>query len=149
MRNRPGTATTSYRTLLPRGHPSMFRTVMSLPSLTCLMAATATGTPVLSVVDFSGGGLLVQAAEPFPLGSVVHLRLWAADAGRFGTFAFRCLHAHRTDGPGQTRAHISALVFVHPLDERTRRILAGLGHPGRRPLPRGRRVLRFTGGANR
>jgi hypothetical protein len=116
---------------------------MSLPSPTRLTAATATGTPTLSIIDCSVGGLLVQATEPFPIGSVVHLRLSTADGGACGTFALRCLHAHRTVGPD----HVPALVFIHPPDGRTRDLLTGLGHAGRPQPPReSRRLLRFTGG---
>ncbi|MCC7043699.1 MAG: hypothetical protein IT183_07550 [Acidobacteria bacterium] len=122
---------------------------MSLPSPTRLRAATATGVPTLSVIDFSLGGLLVQATEPFRVGSVVHLQL-STEGGPCGTFALRCLHAHRTLGPDQTPAHISALVFVHPLDDRTVGLVAGLErtvHHRHQQQPRnGRRVLRFTSG---
>jgi hypothetical protein len=123
---------------------------MSLPSHARLRAATTTGVPALSVIDFSLGGLLVQATEPFRVGSVVHLQLSTADGGPCGTFALRCLHTHRAVGPDQTPAHISALVFVHPLDDRTVRLVAGLGHTvhhRHQQQPRnGRRVLRFTSG---
>ncbi len=109
-----------------------------------LRAMTATGTPALSVVDVSVGGLLVQAAEPFPIGAVVHLQL-SVPGNPLGTFALRCLHAHRTVAPDRTTAHISALVFEHRPDERTRETLAGLGAPERAAPPSGsRRILRFA-----
>lgn len=93
-----------------------------------LLAATASGSPALSVVDFSTGGLLVEAPIPFDIGTVVHLRLSSFDGASCGTFALRCLHAHRTAGIDRETAHLSALVFVDPLDVRTRALLAGSGH---------------------
>lgn len=110
-----------------------------------LHAATVSGAPALSVVDFSTGGLLVEAPIPFDIGAVVHLRLSTADGVPCGTFALRCLHTHRTDGADRTPAHISALVFIHPLDVRTRALLAGPGHaPDREQAPESPRVLRFA-----
>ena len=109
-----------------------------------LHAATVTGAPALSVVDFSTGGLLVEAPIPFDIGAVVHLRLSTADGAPCGTFALRCLHAHRT-GADRTPAHLSALVFLHPLDVRTRALLAGPGHaPDFEQACDSPRVLRFA-----
>lgn len=123
---------------------------LPLPPATRLRAATATGVPTVSVIDFSRGGLLVQAAEPFRVGAVVHLQLSSADGGPGGTFALRCLHAHRAPGPDQTPGHISALVFVDPLDGRTARRVAGLDlappHRAQQQPRSGRRALRFTSG---
>jgi hypothetical protein len=97
-----------------------------------LRAATTTGTPVLTVIDFSLGGLLVQASEAFEIGSVVHLTLSAGEEAPVGSFALRCLHAHRTSTSSRTESHISALVFVYPPDERTAALLSRLGQS--RPL---------------
>lgn len=116
-----------------------------LPSPARLRAATATGTPPLSVIDASVGGLLVEADNPFDIGSVVHLQLSTPDGSLCGTFALRCLHTHRAVGRDQTPTHVSALVFVHPPDDRTRDVLSGLGHPVRARRPGdGRRHLRLA-----
>ena len=105
---------------------------MSQPFTERLRAAAATGTPpTLSVIDFSLGGLLVQAEQPFELGSIVRLMLSTADGTTIGTFSLRCLHAHRTAASNATgaEAHISALVFADPLDELTADLLVSLAAP--------------------
>lgn len=96
------------------------------------------------MTDFSIGGLLVQAAEALEIGAVVHIALSTADDGPIGTFAMRCLHAHRT-GADQGVQHISALVFVDALDERTIGTLTRLAAP--KPVDRlaeSRRHLRLA-----
>jgi hypothetical protein len=119
--------------------------VIPLPSLHRLTATTATGLPVLSVVDYSIGGLLVEASEPFGVGSVAHLHLSTPDGRVNGTFALRCLHTHRTIGPEQAVTHISALVFVHPLDEVTREALSSPGPAERDHVPaESRHLLRLV-----
>ena len=75
-------------------------------------------------MDFSIGGLLVEAATPFDIGSEVHLRLATASGVFAGTFALRCLHTHRSSTRADGTRHISALVFVHPPDA----ILETLAH---------------------
>lgn len=110
-----------------------------------LTATTATGLPVLSVVDFSVGGLLVEASEPFDVGAVAHLHLATPDGRVNGTFALRCLHTHRTIGPEQAVAHISALVFVHPLDAATHEALSRPGPASRDAGPGdSRQILRLV-----
>jgi hypothetical protein len=91
-----------------------------------LQATTATGAPVLEVVDASSGGLLVGGTEPFVVGTVVHVRLTRLDHDLDGTFAFRCVHVHRTTASDQRDRFISALVFVHEPDRRTREALMRL-----------------------
>lgn len=98
-----------------------------MPSPSLLNAAIATGSPSLTVIDVSSGGLLVQASEPLPIGAVVQLHLSLRDGSLDGTFGLRCLHTHRSTLPEQPTTHVSALVFVHPLDDSTREKLERLG----------------------
>ena len=118
---------------------------MSFPLTHRLTAATPTGTPALSVIDFSIGGLLVEAPEPFEIGSTVHLHLATTDGRLSGTFALRCLHTHPTIG-GDRAPHLSALVFAHPLDDAARDALIQLESTGGdEPTPGPRRALRLVG----
>jgi hypothetical protein len=107
---------------------------------TRLRAATASGSPALSVIDFSLGGILVEAEEPFEIGALIHLSLSGADGTSCGTFALRCRHAHRSSVSLETPVFVSALVFVHPLDKQTARLLTRLSEPpcsGPQPASRG------------
>lgn len=97
-----------------------------------LTAATPAGTPALSVIEYSTGGLLVEADVPFEIGAVVHLRLTTVDGRLDGMFALRCLHAH-TVITGDHAAYLSALAFVHPLDTDTRDALLPAGSAPRGP----------------
>lgn len=96
-----------------------------------LHAATATGTLALSVIDFSLGGLLIEASTPFEVGSEFHLRLSTASGVFAGTFALRCLHSHRSSRNDDQGMHLSALVFVHPPDA----IRETLAHLWEHPTP--------------
>lgn len=100
----------------------------------------------MSVIDFSIGGLLVEALEPFTIGATTHLYLAASNGRLNGAFVLRCLHAHRTIADDRV-TYLSAFVFAHPLDDATRDALIQAGRANHDdPAPAPRRTLRLAVG---
>lgn len=108
------------------GSPGRY-TSMSPQRSIDLQASTIDGVPELTVVDCCSGGVLVRSAVPFEIGTTTRIRLFTPDGGFSGTFALRCLHAHRDSAPSAPPEHLSALVFVDDVDATTRDLLMRLG----------------------
>lgn len=96
--------------------------------------------PELTVTDCGSGGLLVRGPHPFAIGSVARLHLSTEDGRLSGTFAVRCVHAHRLPAD-DSAAHLSTLIFETAIDEPTSAALLDAGnHTPGSPSLRAHRV---------
>lgn len=110
-------------------HPSM-----SLERIIDLRASIENG-PELTVVDCCSGGVLVRSARPLDVGTTTRIHLFTPDGSFSGSFALRCLHAHRASDLSAPPAYLSALVFEDEVGAAARAVLTRLGD---KDVPNGR-----------